>query len=96
MSNIAERLKELRIEKRITQAEIAEQLGVKRQTIANIECGKNNPTIELIENLIKTLNVNANWLIAGVGTPFNPPKFEAVQDELELKVEQLLKKHNLI
>lgn len=96
MSSIGEKLKELRIEKRMTQAGLAEKLNVKRQTIANIEAEKNNPSIELINKLIIDFNVNANWLIAGIGKPFNPAQFEDVQDELTLKVEELLKKHNLI
>lgn len=96
METISERLKYIRIEKRFTQAELAELLQIKRQTIANIESGNNNPSIDFISKLIENLNVNANWLIAGVGKPFNPPKFEDVEDELTLKVESLLKKHNLI
>lgn len=96
MDTISERLKFIRIEKRFTQSELADLLQIKRQTIANIESGNNNPSIDFISKLIKHLNVNANWLIAGVGKPFNPPKFEDVEDELTLKVESLLKKHNLI
>lgn len=96
METISERLKFIRIEKRFTQAELAELLQIKRQTIANIESGNNNPSIDFIYKLINHLNVNANWLIAGVGQPFNPAKFEDVQDELEAKMEQLLKKHHLI
>lgn len=96
METISERLKFIRIEKRFTQAELAELLQIKRQTIANIESGNNNPSIDFINKLINHLNVNANWLIAGVGQPFNPEKFEDVQDELEAKMEQLLKKHHLI
>ena len=96
METISERLKYIRIEKRFTQAELAELLQIKRQTISNIESGNNNPSIDFISKLIENLNVNANWLIAGVGKPFNPPKFEDVEDELTLKVESLLKKHNLI
>lgn len=96
MDTISERLKFIRIEKRFTQAELADLLQIKRQTIANIESGNNNPSIDFISKLIENLNVNANWLIAGVGKPFNPPKFEDVEDELTLKVESLLKKHNLI
>ena len=91
METISERLKYIRIEKRFTQAELAELLQIKRQTIANIESGNNNPSIDFISKLIENLNVNANWLIAGVGKPFNPPKFEDVEDELTLKVESLLK-----
>lgn len=90
MPNIAQRLKEIRIEKRMTQAELGEKLGIKRQAIANIEAEKNNPSIEFISKLIENLNVNANWLIAGIGEPFNVPAFEEVEDEFTAKVRKLI------
>lgn len=96
MKTISERLKFIRNEKRFSQAELAQLLNITKQAIANIEVGRNNPSIDFIHKLINHLNVNANWLIAGIGQPFNPEKFEDVQDELEAKMEQLLKKHHLI
>ncbi len=96
MQTISERLKYIRNEKRFSQAELADLLDITKQAVANVEVGRNNPSIDFISKLISNLNVNANWLIAGVGKPFNPPKFEDVEDELTQKVESLLKKHNLI
>lgn len=51
--NIA--LKLARVEKNITQKELAEQIGVSRQTINAIEKGEYNPTIKLCLKICWTL-----------------------------------------
>lgn len=40
-------LKEIRTEKKISQAELAEMVGVSRNTISSIETGQFNPTTKL-------------------------------------------------
>ena len=40
-------LKELRSEKKISQAQLAEMVGVSRNTISSIETGQFNPTAKL-------------------------------------------------
>jgi putative transcriptional regulator len=44
---ISNRLKLARVAKGLTQAELAERVGVTRQTIGLIEAGKYNPTLRL-------------------------------------------------
>lgn len=44
---IENQLKKFREEKDITQAELAEEVGVSRQTINAIETGKYDPSLEL-------------------------------------------------
>ncbi len=41
------RVKLARVEKNLTQEELAERVGVTRQTIGLIEAGKYNPTLKL-------------------------------------------------
>lgn len=95
MTTIAERFKEIRMFKNWrTQSNMADELGIKRQAVANVEAGNNNPSIDTINKLIVEFNVNANWLIAGIGEPFLENKEE--KQKLEVIVEDLLKKHGLI
>lgn len=47
------RLKLARIEKGLTQAELAERVGVTRQTIGLIEAGGYNPTLNLCIQLAR-------------------------------------------
>ena len=41
------RLREIRAEKRLSQSELAEMVGVSRNTISSIETGQFNPTAKL-------------------------------------------------
>ena len=41
------RLKETRVEKKLSQAQLAELVGVSRNTISSIETGQFNPTAKL-------------------------------------------------
>ncbi|MGX7195308.1 helix-turn-helix transcriptional regulator [Enterococcus olivae] len=49
------KLKAARIEKDLTQADLAKQIGVTRQTIGAIEKGEYNPTIKLCVSICKAL-----------------------------------------
>lgn len=95
MTTIAERFKEIRMLKNWrTQSNMADELGIKRQAVANVEAGNNNPSIETINKLVTEFNVNANWLIAGIGEPF----LETPEDDKRITaiVDEILKKHGLI
>lgn len=48
-------LKELRNSKKMSQEELANQCGVIRQTISNIECGLSKPSVELAKKIGKIL-----------------------------------------
>ena len=50
------RFKLARVENNLTQAELAEKVGVTRQTIGLIENGKYNPTLNLCIEIARVLN----------------------------------------
>jgi len=50
-----EKMKEARLEKKLSQAELAKLIGVSRQTINMIENGDYNPTITLCVKICKVL-----------------------------------------
>jgi putative transcriptional regulator len=54
MKNI--KLKIARIERGLSQQELADLVGATRQTIGLIEKGKYNPTLNLCTKIVKTLN----------------------------------------
>lgn len=60
MKNI--KLKIARIENDISQEQLAEQVGVTRQTIGMIETGKFNPSINLCIAICKALHKTLNDL----------------------------------
>ena len=56
------RVKEFRKELGISQLELANDIGVSRQTINMIENDKYNPTLELCLNLVRSLQTDLNSL----------------------------------
>lgn len=60
MENI--KLKMARVEKGYSQQELADLVGVTRQTIGLIEKGKYNPTLNLCMGIAKTLDKTLNDL----------------------------------
>lgn len=57
-----EKMKQARIEKNLSQTELAKTIRVSRQTINMIENGVYNPTIELCIRICKELGVTLNDL----------------------------------
>ena len=58
-------IKNLREKKRITQAELADMLGVSSKAVSKWETGKGLPDITLIEPLAKVLSVSVMELMSG-------------------------------
>ena len=59
----ADRFAQFRKEKRYTQQEIAQKIGVGIAQIRRYEKGNSSPTLEVIKNMAKTLGVSADELI---------------------------------
>jgi len=49
------RIKEYRARHNLTQAQLAEKVGVRRETIVFLEKGKYNPSLKLAHNIAKVL-----------------------------------------
>ena len=81
-----ERIKEPRKTIGITQQELADKLGLKRNTIATYEIGKAIPSDRVISDLCNKYSVNEEWLRSGNGEMFKQPSDEVghyVEDLLE-------------
>lgn len=50
-------LQKLRLEKELTQQQLADKCGVVRQTISEIENGRNKPSVELAKKLGEILEI---------------------------------------
>lgn len=59
------RLKELREAKRATQQQIANDLGLSRQTYSNYEGGRREPDMETLKHIADYFNVSVDYLIGG-------------------------------
>lgn len=64
------RIKEVREAKGLSQADFAEMLNLKRNSISLIEVGKRNPSDRTIVDICDTFNVSEEWLRTGEGEMF--------------------------
>lgn len=67
-----ERLKKLRKALDLTQQEFADRIGIKRNSFANYETGRNTPIDAIIISICREFNVSEDWLRDGIGDMFLP------------------------
>ena len=82
-----ERLKKLRRELDMTQQEFADRIGIKRNSLANYETGRNTPIDAIIVSICREFNVNENWLRTGEGEMFVEMSYD---DEIAQFVGQVM------
>lgn len=82
-----ERLKQLRKTLGITQQEFADKIGIKRNSYANYETGRNTPIDAIILSICREFDVNEDWLRTGEGEMF---KERSPSEEIGYYVEDLL------
>ena len=68
-----DRVKELRKSLGLTQEKFGERVGVKKNTISQIESGVNGVTDQLRLSVCREFNVNEDWLRTGEGSMFVEP-----------------------
>lgn len=67
-----ERIRELRKALGLTQQKFADGMGVKQNTIAQYESGRNAPIDAVVTLICRTYGVNETWLRTGEGEMFQP------------------------
>ncbi|HSQ88709.1 helix-turn-helix transcriptional regulator [Romboutsia sp.] len=65
-----ERIKEIRKNEKLTQAQLGEKLGTSRDNIANVENNRVTLTELFINHFCREFNVNKKWLTTGEGDPY--------------------------
>ena len=69
---MGERIKALRKALGLTQQKFADGMGVKQNTIAQYESGRNEPLDAVITLICRTYGVSEEWLRTGEGEMFKP------------------------
>ncbi len=67
MNTLGERLNYVRKKNGYTQNSLAETIGVSRGVIFNLEKNKTVPQKIVVNALCRTLNINRDWLLRGLG-----------------------------
>lgn len=65
MRDIGKNIRDLRIQKNLTQDALAEQLFVTRQTVSNYETGKSRPDIDMLMRIAETLDTDIHTILYG-------------------------------
>ena len=79
---LSQNIKALRIQKGLTQKDLADLLHVTSQAVSRWELGDVEPSIDTISNMAKIFNVTTDEIIGG---PENKPKPEVIK-QVEEKV----------
>ena len=73
-----ERIKLIRKNRGLTQQNLADLFGVKRNTVAQWETGVNALTNQTIEQYVKAFNINREWLEKGIGEMYRETSDEEI------------------
>lgn len=87
-NSIAERVKELRRVKKLSQEAFGEKLGVGKTAISKIEKGERNLTEQMAKAICREYRVNYAWLTEGIGEVFsNLPEslIDKIAEEYDLE-----------
>lgn len=69
---IGDQIKKLRKAQGLTQAQFGERIGIKQNTIAQMETQARNTSAQTIRAICREFNVNELWLTQGLGPMFQP------------------------
>lgn len=77
MNTIGSRIRRVRKEKKLTQAQLASMVGISQSTLAELESGESKmPSSETLMGLAKQLGISQAWIMTG-----KDGEIEALSDE---------------
>src|SRR5574344_334624 len=97
--DIGKFISELRKNKKITQEELAEKLGVNNRTISRWENGNNMPDVSLYKPLCEELNITINELLSGKKLSekeYQKKLEENIVNSIDYSNKSMIKKNNII
>ncbi len=81
LSELANRIKEVRKSLGVSQEEFVSNIGITRSHLSKIESGQANPSEQLIKSVSREYLISEEWLKEGKGNMFSIGPFN--QDQLE-------------
>ena len=96
--NFAERLKEIRQSRKLSQRDVAKVLGVTRAAVSQYEMGARKPSYEMMEILADYFNVDMDYLMGRtdktttIAVPTNGQEQEYYLDEEAREIVELMHK----
>ena len=94
MGNFNDMLKYLRVREKMSQAELADKLGVSKSTVGMYELGKREPDFETLEAIADLFNVDMNFLLGKVGSELSPKDERDIAKDLNRILTEIKKGNN--
>jgi transcriptional regulator with XRE-family HTH domain len=69
VTTLGRNVRRIRQERQLSQGALARAAGLAKQTLANLENGTGNPTVETLLAVARALGVGVNWLVTEWGSP---------------------------
>lgn len=96
MSPLKDRIKKIRKEKGLTQAEFGAKIGVKSNTITTYETGARIPSDAVIHSICREYSVSETWLRTGEGQPYiqldEDEEFIKIMEEINISDDDLIRR----
>lgn len=94
--SIGARISRARTDRGLTQAALAQRLGVRQQTVAAWESGDNTPPTERLADLAAALDVSVDHLVRGVSRVGDEEHTDRLREALERAHEAILQAKRLL
>lgn len=72
MTSLADRLKEMRTKRGLTQREVAERIGIGVSTLGMYEAGKREPDLDTLRKLARFFGVTVDYLMGNEAEELSP------------------------
>ena len=86
VKNMIERILEILKIKNLSPAQFADLIGVQRSSISHLISGRNKPSLEFIQRILKTFpEINTEWMLSGKGSRVqsdNPAETMPLSDQV--------------
>lgn len=79
---LGDNIKAIRKQKKMTQEELAGNMGISRSYLGDLENNRRNPSSETLNKLATKLDVNLNYLISGESTDYLSYLLEKLSNQL--------------
>ena len=96
MTTQGKRFKKIRQALGLSQDDFASFFDATKSYISLLENDKSKLSVDNLIKLLLNYNVNLNYLLGGIGDMFIPAQFEQVQDDLVLRVREILRSEGVI
>ncbi|AKS37384.1 transcriptional regulator [Anoxybacillus gonensis] len=91
---LGDRLKRLRLEKKLTQEELGKKINVTKVSISGYENGNRTPDTETLQKLADFFNVTTDYLLGRTDDP-NPPGSDNEELGTLARINQLIKEYGI-